>query len=113
MIRRLLRRVAALLFALALASPTLAADAKPAGGKPEGGKPEGKSAADTTAAPVVTQHEVTVNGHPLKYKVTTGKLPIRNEQGETEAEIFFMAYTVDHTGGPESRPLMFSFNGGP
>src|SRR5262249_51849724 len=32
---------------------------------------------------------------------------------ETEAEIFFMAYTRDPAGNPANRPLMFSFNGGP
>ena len=71
------------------------------------------AAKDSTAEPVVTHHQITVGGKLLKYTVTTGKLPIKNAQGETEAEIFFMAYTADRTGGPETRPLMFSFNGGP
>ena len=31
--------------------------------------------------------------------------------GETEAKLFFMAYTLDNP--PAKRPLMFSFNGGP
>src|SRR5947207_2154568 len=35
------------------------------------------------------------------------------EHGETEAEIFFMAYTLDGVASPASRPMMFSFNGGP
>ncbi len=39
-------------------------------------------------------------------------MPIRNAQtGETEAKIFYMAYTLDNP--PAKRPLMFSFNGGP
>jgi len=45
--------------------------------------------------------------------VTTGMLPLRNETGETEARIFFMAYSAEGRGGPGTRPLMFSFNGGP
>jgi carboxypeptidase C (cathepsin A) len=40
-------------------------------------------------------------------------MPIRNQQGETEANIFFMAYTLDGTSNVAERPLMFSFNGGP
>lgn len=39
-------------------------------------------------------------------------MPIKNAQsGDTEAKIFFMAYTLDNP--PANRPLMFSFNGGP
>lgn len=39
-------------------------------------------------------------------------MPIRNAvSGETEARIFFMAYTLDNPS--TGRPLMFSFNGGP
>ncbi len=33
------------------------------------------------------------------------------QTGETEAKIFYMAYTLDNA--PANRPLMFSFNGGP
>ena len=60
----------------------------------------------------VTKHTVRVGPRQLNYTVTTGFMPIRNQQtGETEAKIFFMAYTLDNP--PEKRPLMFSFNGGP
>lgn len=41
-------------------------------------------------------------------------MPIKNERtGETEARIFYMAYTLDGAADPKSRPLLFSFNGGP
>ncbi len=63
--------------------------------------------------PVVTSHEIRANGKTLKYTVTTGMMPIRNRSGETEAHIFFMAYTLDNAGQASQRPLMFSFNGGP
>jgi carboxypeptidase C (cathepsin A) len=63
-------------------------------------------------APVVTHHEIRVGGRVLKYTATTGLMPIRNnETDEIEANIFFIAYTLD-SAGPK-RPLMFSFNGGP
>jgi carboxypeptidase C (cathepsin A) len=39
-------------------------------------------------------------------------MPIKNRDGETEARIFFMAYTLDD-GARGRRPLTFSFNGGP
>ena len=62
--------------------------------------------------PVVTKHTVRVGQRTLNYTVTTGFMPIKNAvNGETEARIFFMAYTLDNP--PAGRPLMFSFNGGP
>ena len=66
----------------------------------------------TEAAPIVTHHEISMNGRPLKYTATTGRLPIKRADGKIEAEMFFVAYTLD--GEPASqRPLTFSFNGGP
>lgn len=60
----------------------------------------------------VTKHSIRVGGKQLNYTATTGYMPIRNAQnGETEAKIFYMAYTLDKP--PANRPLMFSFNGGP
>jgi len=63
--------------------------------------------------PVVTKHTVRVGSKTLNYSVTTGFMPLKNAvSGETEARIFFMAYTLD-VPASEKRPLMFSFNGGP
>lgn len=62
----------------------------------------------------VTRHSVRVGGRVLNYTVTAGYMPIRNAQtGETEAKIFYMAYTLDGATDLSKRPLMFSFNGGP
>jgi len=64
------------------------------------------------APPVVTHHQVTVNGKALKYTATAGRLPVKRPDGRIEAEMFFVAYTLD---GQEAakRPLTFAFNGGP
>jgi carboxypeptidase C (cathepsin A) len=78
------------------------------------GGPAGAQAKPAEEPPVVTHHEISVGGQPLKYTVTTGMMPIKNDTtGEVEANIFFMAYTKDGAGAKERRPLMFSFNGGP
>ncbi len=62
--------------------------------------------------PVVVKRSVRVNGRVLNYTVTTGYMPIKNAASdETEARMFYMAYTLDDP--PAKRPLMFSFNGGP
>ena len=62
--------------------------------------------------PVVTHHQITLNGKALNYTATTGRLPIKRGDGKIEAEMFFVAYTLD---GQEAakRPLTFAFNGGP
>ncbi len=64
--------------------------------------------------PVVTKHSVNIGSRTLNYTVATGFMPIKNEKtGDTEAKIFYMAYTLDGVADPKTRPLMFSFNGGP
>ncbi|MFN2579073.1 MAG: S10 family peptidase [Pyrinomonadaceae bacterium] len=63
--------------------------------------------------PVITHHSITVGGKELRYTATVGMMPIKNRDGETEARIFFMAYTLDSAGDRQQRPLTFSFNGGP
>ncbi len=64
--------------------------------------------------PVVTLHES--NG--IKYTVTTGRMPLRNEEDEIVAQMFYVAYERESESGKgkegaAKRPLMFSFNGGP
>src|SRR5436190_10086344 len=63
--------------------------------------------------PVITHHSINVGGKTLNYTATVGMMPIKNRDGETEARIFFMAYTLDGVGDRQQRPLTFSFNGGP
>src|SRR2546423_14781331 len=63
--------------------------------------------------PIITHHQIRAGGKVLGYTATTGMMPIKNREGETEARIFFMAYTLDDGGQRGRRPLTFSFNGGP
>ncbi len=76
-------------------------------------KESAKAKAGTDEEPVVTHHRIRLGGEGLKYTATAGLMPIRDAKGETEARIFFMAYTRDEAGPAASRPLLFSFNGGP
>jgi carboxypeptidase C (cathepsin A) len=88
-------------------------------GRPQETPPQTSSAPRQAAAqpdepPVVTKHNITAGGRVLNYTVTTGYMPIKNSQsGETDAKIFYMAYTLDSAADKAKRPLMFSFNGGP
>jgi carboxypeptidase C (cathepsin A) len=63
--------------------------------------------------PIVTKHEIRAGSKVLKYTATTGLMPIKNQAGDIEAQIFFIAYMLDNAGQAAQRPLMFSFNGGP
>jgi len=63
--------------------------------------------------PVVTHHEIKIGGKTLRYTATVGMMPIRNREGETEARMFFMAYTLDNVPNRNQRPMTFTFNGGP
>ena len=40
-------------------------------------------------------------------------MPLKTAAGETEAHIFYMAYTLDGVPDPAKRPVTFCFNGGP
>src|SRR5439155_27194065 len=66
----------------------------------------------TEVAPMVTHHQVTAEGKTLKYTATAGRLPIKRADGKIEAEMFFVAYTLDGQDSSK-RPLTFAFNGGP
>src|ERR1043165_2138317 len=63
--------------------------------------------------PVITHHEIRVGGRALRYTATAGMMPIKNRDGETEARMFFTAYTMDDAGNRARRPLTICFNGGP
>jgi carboxypeptidase C (cathepsin A) len=85
----------------------------PAQAEPKPGEDKKEEHFDMTEIPpVVTHHQVSLNSKTLKYSATTGRLPIKRGDGKIEAEMFFVAYTLD---GQEAskRPVTFAFNGGP
>ncbi len=73
----------------------------------------------------ISQHRITLNGKPLAYTVTCGTLVLKEEaekeglaEGEkARATVFFVAYVLDKSESvaesSQSRPITFSFNGGP
>jgi len=42
-----------------------------------------------------------------------GTLLLKDEAGKPKAHAFFVAYTRDGMGEPETRPITFAYNGGP
>jgi len=77
----------------------------------------GTSKAGTEAAllpdePVVTQHTARIEGQTVAYTAEAGWLPIRDD-GKTVGKMFYVAYTRNGVQDLSTRPLLFSFNGGP
>ena len=42
----------------------------------------------TEVAPMVTHHQVSVNGKTLRYSATTGRLPIKRGDGKSKPKCF-------------------------
>ena len=69
----------------------------------------------------VTRHKAKIGRKEIAYTVTCGTMVLREEaekEGKSEGErarakVFFVAYTADDAGAKKSRPVTFSFNGGP
>ncbi|WP_213777829.1 peptidase S10 [Caballeronia sp. dw_276] len=60
----------------------------------------------------VTQHSIRLDGKKIDYTATAGTLLLRNNAGQAEASIFYVAYTSDPKHAA-ARPITFLFNGGP
>src|SRR6187431_1698385 len=82
-------------------------------------KPEEKAKDDAKEKPKKseTSHSLTLNGERLEYAATAGTLPIKDAEGKTTADIFYIAYTRTKPGTttplaaetPSERPVTFSF----
>ncbi len=63
--------------------------------------------------PIVRQQEIKLGRRTLKYTTVVGRMPLKNDAEEIEAQIFFTAYTLGHGDADRKRPLTLVFNGGP
>jgi carboxypeptidase C (cathepsin A) len=70
------------------------------------------AAAPSTEAAVRTQHNANIGGRTIHYTATAGTLIIRDEKGQPQASVFYVAYTVDGSKA-DRRPVTFLYNGGP
>jgi carboxypeptidase C (cathepsin A) len=60
----------------------------------------------------VTKHSIQLDGNTLNYTAIAGFLPIMDESGKTEANMFFVAYIKEQEDATAT-PITFAFNGGP
>ena len=62
---------------------------------------------------VVTNGEIIVKGIKVPYKSTAGTIPVWDEAGKIIASCFYTFYERTDIKDKSTRPLVFSFNGGP
>lgn len=118
-----MRRISipALLVLLLALAPALHAQEQQQSGPPGAPRREQGPGAQTPAPPrhtllpadSVTQHEITVGGKKLAYSATAGTIDLKDDEGETTAEIFYTSFTLANAGDAERRPVTYLFNGGP
>jgi carboxypeptidase C (cathepsin A) len=93
--------------AFALGDPQTNAAEQPAAERPADTQP----AAAPLPPSATTHHTINVAGETLTYAAEAGSIPLRDTQGKTTAEIFYVAYSLEPQN--PKRPITFVFNGGP
>ncbi|HEX7681954.1 MAG TPA: peptidase S10 [Trinickia sp.] len=63
-------------------------------------------------ASTTSEHVLSLHGRKFDYRATAGTLLLRDDNGEPEASVFYVAYTHKAEHGA-ARPVTFLFNGGP
>ena len=76
-------------------------------------EPAKEKSKDTEEKLVQSKHTVTIDGQLIHYTASTGTIFLRDEDDKPTASIFYIAYTRDDAKDLTTRPVTFSFNGGP
>jgi carboxypeptidase C (cathepsin A) len=119
----LLLMVARTAFAQETAAPTTAPEAGESAESTRGPRGGFRGRAPDTAPatqpaeeqPAVTEHEITIDGQPLRYTATAAQIPLKDDAGKVRGRIFFIAYEKKREASDDvaNRPVTFIFNGGP
>lgn len=104
-----------------IAALLIALSSAPAVAQGRGGQPPSPASSDLPRVETAgekeekisqTPHTLRLDGRDIKYTATTGTLPIRLDNGQVAARMFFVAYTKDGED-VKTRPVSFLYNGGP
>jgi carboxypeptidase C (cathepsin A) len=105
---------------LALSSATLFGAEAPSNAPPQsatGKEPSKEPGKEKSKEPeekaVDSTHMVVIDGTSISYKATAGTILLRDEEDKPTASIFYIAYTRNDVKDLSTRPVTFSFNGGP
>ena len=61
----------------------------------------------------VTDHTLRIGSQTISYKATAGTILLKDEKGEPNASLFYIAYTKSDVKDSIQRPIAFIYNGGP
>ena len=64
-------------------------------------------------ADATTHHQIALNGKTIEYTAVAGSLPLNDEKGAKQADIFYVAFFRDGIDDASKRPITYAFNGGP
>ncbi|HEX2552947.1 MAG TPA: peptidase S10 [Microvirga sp.] len=116
---RILKPLVALSLLLPLALPFAAPAVAQAPSEQNAARPqnpgrggEGRTSERRLPAESVTRHTLELPGRTLRFTATAGALPLVDGNGGLQAEIGYVAYTLDGADRA-SRPVTFAVNGGP
>src|SRR5215469_7012107 len=94
------------------AAATRSQQPKPAD-QPAAEKPKDDKKPAPEEKTVQSKHTARIGGQEIKYTATAGTLLLKLEDGTPKASVFYVAYTKDDVSDIGSRPITFTFNGGP
>ncbi|MFN8580798.1 MAG: hypothetical protein U0163_07480 [Gemmatimonadaceae bacterium] len=94
----------------AQARPTPPQQAEQSAARPETPREEYFGPAEEKVS--TTSHVVRIDGREVHYTATVGTIPIRLENSQIQARMFFVAYSKDGEDA-KTRPVSFLYNGGP
>jgi carboxypeptidase C (cathepsin A) len=69
--------------------------------------------AEPTPSRWESQHSITLNGETVEYDAVVGSTILRNDSDAASAELFYTAYFRTDIEDRSTRPIIFSYNGGP
>jgi len=73
----------------------------------------GQEATNAEQSLSVASHRLTVGGKSISYTTHTGYMTLPDKDGKPKGKMFFMYYKKDGVTDPSTRPVTFTFNGGP
>lgn len=103
--RRFVPSLAAVLCLVTLAWPAARAE--------EPAKPPPSPPVQLLPADSVTHHKMRRGNEEIAYTATAGSLALRDDKGEKQADVFYVAFLRDNIANPAQRPITYAFNGGP
>jgi carboxypeptidase C (cathepsin A) len=80
---------------------------------PSAGQEANESLLPTSEQSSTSRHTITIGGEEIAYLATAGNYLLRAEDGTPQASVFHTSYVKEGVEDPSTRPVTFSFNGGP